>query len=490
MQKHPKLATRKKSSTPGTKPVAKPSTKSSPCTQRKSSRRTPAPGAEAGAAQAKDFFSLIAERISLSELDSLDERRHAAGRPPTCLTRGQLLVAVLFHYTVSYAGSLSRHLQLCLGIKMAESSLSERRQALPFGVFQELLARLLRPLAGAGAAAAFKGLRLVAVDGVSFSLPNTPQVLAQCKKGGNQRGRAAFAKLQGAALVELVGHNPLAAALSWTGQSEWQLAKELLARLPQQCLLLADRLYGCGAFIAAAIDGLQERGGYFLFRVKESLQVRRRLKRCPDGSQMVEIHALDPKNHHRVVRTMVVREIRATLQRPGFRPVKLRLWTSLTCAQGHAAELVALYAQRWEQELYFRELKHQLGANDLLRSQTPETAAQEVVAMIIGSSLVAAERAKLQPGEALPQRVSFLKTWELLEPLWLMLLLGADILSAEQKQALCERVYEYAATAVMAKKRTRSCPRVLRQPVQPWPRKRDQKSHEGEIEITIRRNPL
>ena len=47
-----------------------------------------------------------------------------------------------------------------------------------------------------------------------------------------------------------------------------------------------------------------------------------------------------------------------------------------------------------------------------LRSQTVETAAQEVAAMIIGSSLIARERAQLNPGEDLQHRISFLKTWE------------------------------------------------------------------------------
>ena len=97
---------------------------------------------------------------------------------------------------------------------MAESTLSERRQTLPFEVFRELLKRMLRPIVGADAAASYRGLRLVAIDGVSFSLPNTEQVKRACKKGGNQRGRAAFAKLQCAALVELLMHNPLAAMLS------------------------------------------------------------------------------------------------------------------------------------------------------------------------------------------------------------------------------------------------------------------------------------
>jgi hypothetical protein len=431
-------------------------------------------------------MSLLLERMSWKELNGLQQRKHGAGRPVYKLSRGQLLAALLFHYTVTWAGSFAEHLFWLLGIKMAESTLSERRQAMPLEVFDELLGRLLRPLAGASAQAFYRGLRLVAVDGVSFSLPNTDQVKAKFRKGRNQKGQAAFAKLQCAALVELVMHNPLAARLGCQGESEWKLAFGLLDHLPEKCLLLADRLYGCGAFLVAARERLRRREGHFLVRVKQGLKVVRESKALEDGSRLVEIKALDPENHHRVVATMSVREITATIKRRGFRPVQLRLWTSLVDGrEAPAEELVRLYITRWEHELYFRELKRELGINDLLRSQTVETAAQEVAAMIIGSSLIAQERAKLKPGEELAHRISFIKTWETLEPLWLTLLLGADILSAKQKQQLCDRFYWLASRRVMAKKRVRSCPRVMRQPVQPWPRKKNQKSSTAPLEISI-----
>jgi hypothetical protein len=356
---------------------------------------------------------------------------------------------------------------------------------LPFEVFAQLLRRVLRPIGEAPAQSSHRAWRLVAIDGVTFSLANTARVKQQCKKGGNQKGRAAFAKLQGAALVELVMHNPLAAAVGTAGESEWKLALGLLDHLPERCLLLADRLYGCGAFLAAARERLQRRRGHFLVRVKEGLQVVRHIKALADGSRRVEINALVPGQTHRVAATLQVREVRATLQRRGHRPVRIRLWTSLSQEEASAEELVRLYASRWEQELYFRELKWHLGVNDLLRSQTPETAAQEVAAMIIGSSLIAHERAQLKPGEQLQHRVSFIKTWETLEPLWLTLLLGADLLSEGQKQELCERFYALAARRVMARKRSRSCPRALRQPVQPWPRKKNQRTVEGPLHVKI-----
>jgi hypothetical protein len=185
------------------------------------------------------LVSLLLGRIGWAELNSLQHRKHAAGRPTHHLSRAQLVVDLLFHDTVTWAGTFAEPL-LLLGLVIAESTLSERRQALPFAVFEELLARVLRPAAPASAAACYRGLRLVAVDGIELSLPNTPSVQRQCRKGGNQRGRAAFAKLRCAALVELLMHDPLAARLGRAGQSEWQLAKELLGSLPERCLWLAD----------------------------------------------------------------------------------------------------------------------------------------------------------------------------------------------------------------------------------------------------------
>jgi hypothetical protein len=435
--------------------------------------------------RAGGFLDTLGRRVGLDQLDALQQRKHPAGRPAHLLSRGQLLAAVLFHYTVNLAGSLAEHVFLLFQITMAESTLSQRRQALPFSVFEELLRLTLRPLRPVCEQSRYKGLLLVALDGVRFSLANTEQTTG-CQRGRNQKGATAFPKLQCAALIELVMHNPLAARLGWQGESEWKVAHGLLNHLPEKCLLLADRLYGCGAFLVRAMEALATGQGHFLVRVKQGLRVDQAIKKLADGSRIVQIHALDRQDRHRLSATLVVREIHATLQRPGFRPVTVRLWTSLLdAAQNPAQELVGLYMRRWEQELYFRELKRQLGVNDLLRSLTPETAAQEVAAMVVGSSLLAQERSHLQPEEEPCHRISFAKLSQILEPLWLTLLVGADLLTKKQKEELADRFYRLGARCVMQKKRARSCPRAMRQPIQPWPRKRNQKSSNEPVAISI-----
>jgi len=82
-------------------------------------------------------------------------------------------------------------------------------------------------------------------------------------------------------------------------------------------------------------------------------------------------------------------------------------------------------------------------------------------------------------------RVSFIKTLELMRPLWLTLALGGDLLSARQKEQLTERFMERAGRLVTRRrKRSRSCPRAVRQPVGGWPRLRRNESWEGPVQFT------
>ena len=81
--------------------------------------------------------------------------------------------------------------------------------------------------------------------------------------------------------------------------------------------------------------------------------------------------------------------------RPGHRAHELRLCTNLIDPRtAPALDLVHLYAQRWEHELYFRELKRPVRTTDVLQNHTVETAAQEIAALIVVSALLSAERVR------------------------------------------------------------------------------------------------
>lgn len=406
------------------------------------------------------------------------------GRKPRVAVKS--VVAALVFHVMQHAGTLAEHFAWLLQDSLCDSACSDRRQRLPWQVFEELMRHALRPLVRVrGDPGSFwRGWRLVALDGTQFSLSNTPQAEGVLPKAKTRRGRAAFAKLGTSVLLELGLHNPLAAAIGRQGESEWVLARALIARLPRRALLLADRLHGCPAFLAEAAAGCERVGSAFLVRARSQCEVRT-LCRYKDGSRLVEAPVRRPERPATILRWMRVREIRAQVARPGHRTQTLRLWTSLLDPRAAPAdELARLYSQRWEHELYYRNLKRQLRKTDLLQSHTVETAAQEIAAFVLASAVLARERQRAAKGGA-GLRISFVKVLELMRPLWLTLALGSDVLTDAQKHTLTTRFLNCASHCLTAPRRARSCPRALRQSMSAWPRLLKAVSYYGPVSFTI-----
>lgn len=296
-------------------------------------------------------------------------------------------------------------------------------------------------------------------------------------------------------LLELGLHNPLAAAIGRGGQSEWALALELLAALPARALLLADRLHGCAAFATLAMDACERVGSHFLFRARTQIKART-IKKLADGSRLIRLPVREKGKPRVITRWLELREIRVRVARRGHRAVEMRLWTSLLDAKSAPAqELAALYAKRWEHELYYRELKRTLRKNEVLQSHTVESGpfgrlrafgAQEIAALVLASAMIARERACAAGGEVPVLRMSFAKTLALMLPLWLLLEVGRDLLSEKQKRELSARLLQAIRdAATRPRKEPRSCPRAVRRPVSGWPRLRKNTSHQGPVKLTL-----
>jgi hypothetical protein len=227
-------------------------------------------------------------------------------------------------------------------------------------------------------------------------------------------------------------------------------------------------------------------GSHFLIRARSKIKVQT-FQPLKDGSRLVRLPLQQKGNQRIILQWLQLREICARIQRPGFRPFQLRLWTSLLDPEAAPAiELVKLYTQRWEHELYYRELKCQLRKTDVLQSHTLETGAQEIAAIVLASALLARQRAAAAQGQTPVLRVSFVKTLELMRPLWLTLALGGDLLTPYQKQQLTERFLQRASRYITRpRKQPRSSPRAVRRPVAHWPRLRQNQSWQGPIHFKI-----
>lgn len=416
------------------------------------------------------------------------------GVPTVALRRGrkprvpltQLLPALTWH-VMQDTGTLAEHLFQLFREPLADSSWSDRRLRLPWEIFAELMRRALRPRATVRQHrdAFWRGWRLVALDGTQFSLINTPQITDTFVKAATRRGRAAFAKMTTAVLLEVGLHNPLAAAIGRHGESEWALAQRLLAQLPKRALLLGDRLYGVGVFARAAQMACRRVGSQFLLRASRTVKPRL-IRRLPDGTRLVGLPVRPPHNHHRVIEWLEVREIRVRVGRKGHRSHELRLWTSLVDPQAAPAlELARVYASRWEHELYFREIKQQLRRTAVLQSHTVETGAQEIAALVLASAVLAIERARAANGTIPVLRVSFGHVLNAVRGMWLFFGPFNDLMTEPLKTRIVRRGYRLMRAGLTAPRRSRTCPRAVRQPVTRWPRLMRPESIEGPWDLQV-----
>ena len=436
----------------------------------KSRRRpTPAPSPKPSplAAFAESFFRTLLPR---ARLDELWERGGPKPRGQAPKLAGAELILALVYHALHASGTLSRKVFELFGISISDSALSQRRASAGVEIFLQIARASLKPLADPKRhpGAFYKGWRLLGIDGSQASVTNTPQCLAHWTKAKSRRFRAAFAKLPFVWLIELGTHAPVGVSVGLASESEWTLAQRLLPAIGTGSLVLLDRLYGVGAYCQVLLQKAHEQGFELLVRARSNLKVKR-LQQLSDGSAWVEVRVSDGQKGCRRIQ---VREIWGRVRRGGKAWSQVRLWTSLLDPKKYpASELLALYAQRWEIELSTRELKMDLNQGQILRSHTPESAAQEILVLVLAMALLSQTRlAAAENGELPTLRISFRYMLTQVRSLWVLVAAAADELTSGQLERIVARVLQRIAEYPLPKRRARTCPRAVRQPIGKWPR--------------------
>jgi hypothetical protein len=270
-------------------------------------------------------------------------------------------------------------------IKVAgRAGIAQARARLGSEPVKQLHDQVVRPIAVREAGRTTSGAwyrhwHVNSIDGSTMEVADTPENVAAFGKPKASRGQSAYPQLRFVSLVENGTHVLYGTQMAGYQTSEAALCEPLLPHLQRGMLVAADRNF----FSYARWRTARATGADLLWRAKQNLILPCR-QRFDDGSYLSKTYPSEKDRRHDT-NGIAVRVIEYTLPGvPAAEPFYRLLTTILDPEKAPAAELAALYHDRWEIENAFDELKtHLRGRQIVLRSKTPDLVKQEFFGLLM-----------------------------------------------------------------------------------------------------------
>ncbi|MEU3096683.1 IS4 family transposase [Streptomyces sp. NPDC006967] len=301
-----------------------------------------------------------------------------------------------------------------------------------------------------GPGSRWRGLLVVALDGTTMTVPDAPAVLRRFTKQAGNHGGTGYPQLRLLALVACGTRTLIDVVFNPTTAGETTYAPRLVPSLRPGMILLADRNFGAKGLLA----DIAATGAEVLVRLKSGRRMPV-LARFPDGSHLSTLGELRVR--------VIDCEITVTTA-AGKHTGHYRLATTLLGHHRHpAAELTALYHQRWEIETAYLELKSTILGGRVLRARTPEGIDQEIYALLVVYQLLRtamADAAGTRPGTD-PDRASFSIAWQTARD---QVVLAAGVI-ADSVIDLAGTIGRHVLADLLPTRRLRVSPRLVKRAI-------------------------
>lgn len=358
----------------------------------------------------------------------------------------------MFLLQVLWGNTACNHVPHLAGKDVTGSAYCTARGRLPLEVLEKLLERCTAKMADCVRdSSLWLGHRLLMMDGSSFSMSDEDELREHFGQPGGQAAGCGFPVAHWLALVHFGSGLFQKVVTAPLRTHDLSLAAQVHPELSAGDVLLADRAFGSYVHVAL----LFLRGVQAIARAHQKLIVdftparphvhRARGKSAAKKGQPRSrwIRSLGPQDqlvewfrpeerpewlsaeaYAGLPESLVMRELRYTIARPGFRVRTVTLVTTLLDVERYPKEALAqAYGLRWNIETCFAHLKTTMKM-DLLRCQTVRGILKELTMFLLVYNLVrvtvlaAAERQRVPP-----ERISFVDALR-----WLATARGGDTL--------------------------------------------------------------
>jgi hypothetical protein len=328
------------------------------------------------------------------------------------------------------------------------SGYCQARQKFRESDLQSILAHTTQQLAQRNTGKSLQDRRVIVVDGTGLSMPDTLENQQVWPQTTQQNPGCGFPQAYMCACFNLQTGALLSYELGNKKSHELLLLREQWDTFESGDIFLGDKgfcsYYDVSKFKDQGVDSVITLARRAPVTANNADQVL--------GDDDLLIHWPKPKWNKRgsyskeeweaLPEKLPLRQIKVHVQEPGYRTKSFFIITTLTDSNLYSANDVAgLYLQRWDVELFFRDIKTTLGM-DILRCKSPSMVRKEILMHFIVYNCLRLLMVKAADQADVPVRmISFkasIQTLRQWEPLW-----KSDMSAAEQARLwslLCDSI--------------------------------------------------
>jgi len=320
----------------------------------------------------------------------------------------------------------------------------------------------------------FHGRRVIVVDGTGVSMPDTEENQKVWPQYATQKPGCGFPQAAICACFSLHTGALLSHAIGNKKSHELPMLREQWDTFKPGDIFLGDKGF-CSYF---DVFSFQERGVDSVITLARRIPATETtsIKSLGENDLLIEwerpirskASSYSKEDWQSMPETLTLRQIKVRVEQPGFRVNEFYIITTLLDATEYpASDLADLYFQRWDVELFFRDIKTTMGM-DILRCKTPNMVRKEILMHLIAYNgirhlmLEASLRKDVRVRKiSFKGSVQALRQWE---PH-----LNQMTISRIERHRLVDLLYESIANNIVRERPGRSEPRAVKRRPKPYP---------------------
>jgi hypothetical protein len=341
------------------------------------------------------------------------------------------------------------------------------RKKLELSTLESIHLHLSGQLKGKVNADCLNGRRVIVVDGTGVSMPDTGENQKQWPQRKSQKPGCGFPQAAICACFNLQNGALLSYETGNKKSSELPMLRKQWNTFKDGDVFLGDKGF-CSYYDQS---NLKDRGVDSILTLARRTPVSATEADKVLGENDLLIHWKKPKRSNKLrysqedwealPETLPLRQIKVIVRQPGFRTTSFYIVTTLLDEKAYpASELAEVYFQRWDVELFFRDIKTTMDM-DVLRCKTPDMVRKEILMHLIAYNCIRALIAEAAEGtDVRTRRISFKGCVQALRQ-WEPYLSQANISSQEQNR-LIRLLYASIAGNIVIERPGRSEPRAVK----------------------------